>query len=70
MPVDCNRDFFLNTVVGTLQSGMGERSIGKRIDGANVWPQLTALDQCTQLIELAAVLPCENEVITRVFPQA
>ena len=42
--VDCNCDLSLNTVVGTFQPGMRERYISKRIDGANVWPQLTALD--------------------------
>lgn len=46
---------------------MGERKVGKRIDSANVWPQLTALHQCAQLIKLAAVLSGENEVITRVL---
>lgn len=46
---------------------MGERKVGKRIDSANVGPQLTALYQCAQLIKLAAVLSGENEVITRVL---
>jgi hypothetical protein len=46
---------------------MGERNVGKRIDSANVRPQLTAFYQCAQLIKLAAVLSCENEVITRVL---
>src|SRR5690606_29401716 len=63
----CNCDLSSNTMIGTLEPAMGERNIGKRIDGANVWPQLTALDQCAQLIELAAVLSCENEVVTRVL---
>ncbi|SQH33849.1 Uncharacterised protein [Pseudomonas mucidolens] len=46
---------------------MGERNVGKRIDGANVWPQLTAGYQCAQLIQLAAVLSGDNEVITGVL---
>jgi hypothetical protein len=32
-----------------------------------MWPQLAALDQRAQLIELATVLPRENEVITGVL---
>ena len=59
--VDCNRDFSLNTVVGPLQPGMCERNIGKRIYGANVWSQLAALYQCTQLIKLSAVLSVKTK---------
>jgi hypothetical protein len=36
--VNCNCDLSLNTVIRTLQPGMGERNISKRIDGANVRP--------------------------------
>jgi hypothetical protein len=48
---------------------MGERNVGKRIDGANVWPQLTALYQCAQLLKLATVLSCENEVKLAFLPR-
>ncbi|MNP02105.1 hypothetical protein D3C76_939460 [compost metagenome] len=51
----------------SVQPGMGERKVGKRIDSANVWSKPTALYQCAQLIKLAAVLPGEDEVITRVL---
>ncbi len=44
---------------------MRERNVGKGIDGTYVRPEVTAFDQCTQLIQLAAVLSREDEVITR-----
>lgn len=46
---------------------MGERDVGQRIDGADVWSQLSALYQCALLIELATVLPSEHKVMTRVL---
>ena len=36
-------------------SRIGEGDAGKRIDGANMRPQLAGLDQRTELIKLAAV---------------
>ncbi|MNI45414.1 hypothetical protein D3C73_998380 [compost metagenome] len=46
---------------------MGLRNVGQRIDGAHMGPQLAALDQRAQLIQLAAMLPGEDEVIAGVL---
>lgn len=46
--------------------GRGRGDVGKRIDGADMRAQPAALDQGAQLVELAAVLPGEDEVIARV----
>src|SRR5690554_2179591 len=64
--IDGDGDLSLKAIVGALQPGMGERNVGERIDGADMWLQLASRYQCAQLIELAAVLSCENEVITRI----
>ncbi|PAV92703.1 hypothetical protein WR25_09234 [Diploscapter pachys] len=45
---------------------MGEGNLSEGVDGAHVWLQLPAFDQRAQLVELAAVLPGEDEVVTRV----
>src|SRR5690554_5212197 len=46
---------------------MGDWNVGKGVDCAYMWPQLSARYQCAQLIQFAAVLPSENEVITGVL---
>lgn len=45
---------------------MSKRNLGQRVPRSDMGPQSTAFDQGAQFIELAAVLPGENEVITRI----
>ena len=65
--LDRNRDFAPEPVVWALQQGMGESNISQRVHRANMGPQLTALYQSAQFIQLAAVLSGENEVVTRIL---
>src|SRR5690606_2724141 len=65
--VDGNRDLSLHTIIRTLQPGVGQWYVGERVDGAVVWPQVCVLYQGAQLIELAAVLAGEHEVVARVL---
>lgn len=46
---------------------MRGRNIGQRIDRPHMRPQPALRHQCAQLIELAAILPGEHEVIGRVL---
>src|SRR5690606_32548753 len=64
---DCDRDFASEAVIWGFQQGMGEANVSKRVDRANMWPQLSARDQCAQLIKLVAILSGENEVIAGVL---